>query len=206
MIADDHNIVRTALKSFLEYDEEICVTASVGTAAEIVKICLSKKPDILLLDIEMPDMTGFEVITELQKKKSETKIILLTMHDSIQYLKDGLKKGIKGFVLKNSQPEELCTAIHKVHSGGVYIVSEMAYKMATDSSSDQSQEGKNSLSNREEQIIRAIGNGLSLKKISDDLYLSISSVSSYKSRAKIKLGLKTDADIIKWCINKGILD
>ncbi|WP_066504936.1 response regulator [Abyssisolibacter fermentans] len=183
MIADDHALMRQGLKQILELEEDIKVIEEAGDGEEAIEKCLHIKPDVILLDINMPKLSGIEVLRRLKDIGIETKIIMLTIHNDVEYLSETLNIGADGYVLKDADSKTLINAIRNVIIGNTYIQSSIAnllshrYKKGNKATNTN----KKNLTKREYEVITLIAEGLNNKEIAKRLFISEKTVKNHVS-------------------------
>jgi|DewCreStandDraft_4_1066084.scaffolds.fasta_scaffold13586_5 two-component system response regulator NreC len=197
LIADDHTILRSGLKLMLENEKNLKLIGEAATGEETIKKTLKLKPDILILDISFPDINGLEIAKKILSKFTELKILILTMYEAEEYLKEFLKIGVRGFVIKKAADSELINAINAIYNGNVYIHSSMA-KVLKESE-------KKILSKRELQVLINLAQGKTNKEIANTLNISIKSVETYRKRICVKLKLDNRAALTEYAIKKGLI-
>lgn len=196
VIAEDQNMVLGALAALLETENDIQVVGQAHDGKEALKLTLQHKPDLLLTDIEMPEMTGLEVAAELKQRGSSSRIIILTTFARPGYLRRALHSGASGYLLKDSPASALADAVRRVHSGGRVIAPELAVE--TWSEDDP-------LSDRERQVLRLAAEGSSSGDIAAQLHLSEGTVRNYLSEAISKLGATNRIEAARIARMKGWL-
>ncbi len=208
LIVDDHAILRDGLKALLQGESDIEVVGEASTGREAIRLIRQVKPDVVLMDISMPDMTGLEATEVIKKGYPEVKVIALTVHESETYLKRMMQVGAKGYVVKRAAATELTTAIRTVMKGGVYIHPDIAKQLVSEMARLEPvrPEKQKQLSEREWQVLRLIALGYTNQQIADRLALSVKTVETYRARIAEKLGLHTRAELVKFAIQQGLLD
>jgi two-component system invasion response regulator UvrY len=206
LIADDHAIVRSGLKQLLSAQSDFTVAAEASNGMETLKQIGGQPFDVLLMDMSMPGRSGIELIKLVKAEKPKLAILVLSMHKEEQYAVRALKAGALGYLTKESAPEQLVAAIRKVASGGVFISSSVAERLALDLGSKHQAEPHTLLSDREFQIFKMIASGISISSIADELSLSIKTVSTYKTRVFQKMNLASNAELIHYAIHHKLLE
>lgn len=204
-LADDHPVVLAGVRALLQAAPEIELVGEAPTGAAALALMASAAPDVMVMDISMPELTGLEVARRAVHEHPAVKLLALTMHEDRAYLQQLLQAGVRGYLLKRSAAEELVRAIRAVFSGGVYIDPAVAHKLlnpATDSAAVPTGE----LSEREEAVLRLTARGFSNKEAAAQLELSVKTVETYRARAAEKLGLRTRAEIVRYGAARGWLD
>ena len=196
LLAEDQTLVLGALSALLATEQDLEVVASAGDGQEALELALAKKPDVVITDIEMPRMTGLELATAIREQGLETKILIVTTFARPGYLRRALEAGASGYLLKDSRAEDLANAVRRVHAGGRAIDAELAAEAWTE---------PDPLTDRERQVVRLAGEGLSTAKISAEIHLSEGTVRNYLSEAIHKLGAENRVDAARIARNKGWL-
>ncbi|MFA0753367.1 MAG: hypothetical protein IMHGJWDQ_001142 [Candidatus Fervidibacter sp.] len=208
LIVDDHAILRDGLKALLQSEPDIEVVGEASTGREAIKLIRKLRPNVVLMDISMPDMTGLQATEIIKKSYPEVKVIALTVHESETYLKRMMKVGADGYVVKGAAAQELTRAIRTVVKGSVYIHPDTAKQLMSElpQAEPAKEEQKKQLSEREWQVLRLIALGYTYKQIADRLALSVKTVETYRARIAEKLGLRTRAELVKYALQHGLLD
>jgi len=204
VIADDHVIFRQGLLKLLQSAEDIEVVADTGSSDEALRLIVDKKPDVAILDISMPGLSGIEIMEEVQRKGIGTKIVFLTMHSDPLTAKRAIQSNASGYVLKDDAFEDLLYAVKAVASGGTFVspsISEKVLKLET----GREKEGS-ILTGREREVLQLIASGLTNKKIADKLSVSVKTVETHRTRILQKLGAHSAADLVRYAIKTGLLD
>ncbi len=196
VLADDHRLMQDGLKSRLEREDNLDILSCVGTGTEALQATLTLKPDVLLLDINMPNLNGIEVLEKLAASKSETAVIMLSMHDSKDYVVRSVKAGAKGYVLKDVGSEELVMAINQVAQGRSYLCPQASDRLL-EQINEKPETKDDTLSKRESDVLKEIVNGSCNKDIADALHISVRTVETHRLRIKKKLGANSTAALVK---------
>lgn len=205
LIADDHSVVREGVKHILS-DMPEAVISEAGNGQEVLDKIRKKDYDLVLLDIAMPGKDGLDVLRDIKSGMPHTKVLILSMFPEEQYALRALKSGASGYLTKESIPEELIKAIRKVLRGGKYISSEFSDKILSSLDNDTEKPVHESLSNREYQVMRMIASGKTLSEIADELFLSVKTVSTYRTRILKKMNLKNNAEIMHYAVKNGLTE
>lgn len=199
MIADDHLMIREGIKQLLELDGDIIVNNMAADGLECIEKVKNKEPDVLLLDINMPHMNGLQVLEYLKRNNSKIKILILTIHNEIDYLTRAIDYGVNGYVLKDSEYEILRKAINTVYNGETYIQSKLRplLKMKSDSTIKITSDIDESLTKREMEVLKLVAEGLYNKEIAFMLEISEKTVKNHVSNIfkKINVSDRTQAAI-----------
>jgi DNA-binding NarL/FixJ family response regulator len=208
VLADDHILVRQGLRRILEEMADLEVIGEAGDGLELLKLLEKITPQIILLDISMPNLRGMEAIREIKALAPETKILILTMHKDKEYLYQAVSAGANGYLLKEDADTELSTAIETIRRGKVYISPLLSGDLAGDWA--QTYRGKSkipyepdNLTTREREVLKMIAEGKSSKEIADLLFISVRTVERHRANLMDKLSLKKTADLVKYAIQKG---
>ncbi|MEX0998794.1 MAG: response regulator transcription factor [Thermodesulfobacteriota bacterium] len=206
LIVDDHPVIRKGVKQILS---EGLINIQFGEA-ENAREALSKinknKWDILILDIKLPDMNGIEVLRQIKLLKSNLPVLILTVLDENQIAFRVLKAGASGFITKNTMPDDLVSAVKKIHLGGRYVSPSLAEKLVFDIYADEEKPAHYKLSDREYQVMCLIATGKSIKQIAEELYLSEQTIRTYRVRILEKMNTKNDAELIHYSIRNHLIN
>lgn len=207
VLADDHAMVRESLARVLESSGEVRVLAQAGNGRELIERVAEHRPDCLVMDFSMPHHDAPEVIVQLLKDYPKLRILVLTVHENVHYAVRTLEAGAQGYLIKSAAVDELVEAIRTVHAGDVYI----SRKISPDVWSQirrpkRDREGLPSLSKREFDVLRLLGSGVSLQECAQQLDLSNSTVSTYRTRILEKLNLHSTAELIRFAIEQGVVN
>jgi len=198
MLIDDHKMVREGMKQLLEYDNKIKTISEGASGMDCLKLLKQKVPDVLLLDINMPDMNGIEVVKEIRKRKLHVKILMLTVHKEVEYLLHLLDIGIDGYILKDSGSEELIKAIQIVNSGEHYIQPELLPALNSRLvKRDTDKDKMKMLTDREVEVLKLVAEGKFNKEIASQLNISERTVKNHISNIfkKIDVSDRTQAAV-----------
>ena len=208
VIADDHVLIRRGLKKIIDADASLKVIGEVGDGLELLKFLQNNSPDLILLDISMPNLRGIEAIAEVKKVNKKVKILVLTMHSSKDFLCSAIRAGADGYVLKEDSDIELLDAVQKCLNGDYYIspvLSEgISKKELTEICSDATNSSQE-LTSRENQVLTLVAEGKKSKDIADLLSISIRTVEHHRANIMKKSGMKNTAELIKFAIQKGFI-
>ena len=205
LIADDHPVVRQGVKQILAEELQLKQFGEARNAREVLENVSKKQWDILILDINLPDMNGLEILRQLKKVHPDLPVLVLTVFDEDQIAIRVLKAGAAGFVTKETMPNELISAVKKIHSGGKYVSPSLAEKLVFNIYAEDEKPVHHKLSNREYQVICLIAARKSVKQIAEELYLSIQTIRTYRTRILEKMEMNTDAELIHYAIQHGLI-
>ena len=193
LIADDHTMFRQGLKQILELEPDIAVVAQAANGQEAVRLAGEQKPDVILMDINMPGVNGLQAIKELKQEKNSSKIIVLTIHQDREYLFKTLQMGAEGYVLKDAEPEVLIEAIRNVCNGQSYIQPNMTKELVKEFNRvtlhEKDRDEQSNLTSRETEVLELIAEGMINKEIAKQLYISEKTVKNHVSNIFKKLNV-----------------
>ena len=205
LLCDDHKIVRDGLVRILQQLKEITFIGQAGNAEEVLSLFKSVRFDMVLLDISLPGRSGLEVLQTLKQKWPATNVLMLSMHPQEQYAIRALKLGASGYLTKDAAAEELLIAVRKVSAGGRYISNSLAESLALHVATDKYQQKHDILSVREFEILIKLANGNTLQEIGNQLYISIKTVSTYRSRIMEKMRFSKNTELTKYCLENELV-
>ncbi len=198
VIADDHTLLRKGIESLLsQSNPDVHIVGEAGTGAEAIEACMRLKPDVLMLDISMPDMTGTEALKVIAAKCPQTRVIMLTMHSDSLYIRECMSRGASGYILKDAVGEELNDAIATVMQGSVYLRAELAASLWTAEQRISAGSGHPLLTVREYEIAQMIKAGLSNKMIAANLGVSVNTIRTHRANIMKKLNAHSVVELIK---------
>ena len=200
LIIDDQVIFREGIKKVMSTESDIRVADEVGKGEKVLPLLAKHRYDVVLLDLSLPDMDGFDVLQATKKKCPELPVLVLSFFPEEQYALRSLKEGAAGYLTKEIVPNDLIHAIRKVVAGGKYISIRLAESLADSLTKKTKRYPHDTLSAREFQIFKMIAAGKSVKEMSSELSLARTTVSSYRSRIFEKLKFKTNADLIRYAV------
>jgi len=204
LIADDHTIMREGLKQLFTLVPDVQVVAEAESGAQVIELLRQVEIDLLLLDMNMPGISGEILIARLHTQYPKLPILVLSMHNEIHIAQRALRAGALGYLTKDSDPETLLIAIRRVIGGQRYLDSGLAEQIALQSSGLKQQTYVESLSDREFQILRLLAHGMSVNQIAEQLVISNKTVSTHKTRLMEKMGFVSTADIVRFAMTLGI--
>ena len=205
LIVDDHTLIRETWSFLLGRNENFEVIAEVGDGQKAIDIARDKRPNIVLLDINMTPLNGFDVLKMIRKQSPGSKVIAVSMHSQPAYAKKMLRMGAKGYITKNSPRQEMLDAIMDVYNGNTYICQEVQNILSDQMLNEEdTAAGHNQLSEREIEVINQIRDGLSSKEIADRLAISIKTVEVHRHNILKKLKVKNTASLINYINSTGL--
>ncbi len=210
VLIEDHQLFRDGLKSIFSAEEDIELVGEAADATAGLEIVRKALPDVLLLDIGIPGVSGLEICRQITISHPEIRIIILTMHRSDTYVTSAFSAGAMGYVLKHAAVDELITAIRSVNSGKKYISSELTEgildKYVTKIEEDKDAHSVSELSERENEIVRLIAQGWDTNKIANALHLSPSTVKTHRAQIMRKLNVHKNIELVKYAVKKGLIE
>jgi two-component system response regulator DegU len=211
VLADDHALVRNGIKAMLEFDQELSVAGEAGNGSEALEMARAVKPDLLVLDIRMPVMTGLEAAAKIKSYSPNTKAVILSMHDSEEYVLQALDAGAYGYLLKDTDKNEFVKALKQIHAGSKYFsggVSNVLANRLLGKKSLVKENFKNdtyNLSKREREILRMVVEGRQNKEISNSLDKSIRTIETHRFNIMKKLGVNNAIDMINKAVKENLV-
>jgi two-component system response regulator NreC len=212
LVADDHPVVRAGLRTLLGAQPDMEVVGEVEDGTAAIEQAAELTPDIVVMDITMGDVNGIQATRQIRQRLPETKVLVLTMHDNEEYLRQMLEAGATGYVLKQAVDSELAVAIRAVQRGEVYLYSSFTKVLLGDLGADDQEidiEARDSyerLSQREQEVLRQVALGYTNQQIADQLYLSVKTVETYRARVMTKLNLESRAALVRYALRHGLMD
>jgi DNA-binding NarL/FixJ family response regulator len=194
MLVDDHPLVRDGLRARLESVAHFRVVAEAGSGTEALAMLETARVDLVLMDITMRDGSGIDATAQLGRSHPGIAVLMLSMHDKLEYVTQAMQAGARGYVLKDAPGKDIVLAIDTVMAGGIYYSAPVARQLARPSASD------NQLTSREQEVLRHIANGESNKQIARALDLSVRTVETHRLNIKRKLGIEGQAELIKFAV------
>ena len=205
IIADDHTIVRDGLRQILNADPEIEVVAEAADGLEVLRYLRESPVDVVVMDITMPGRSGLDTLKDITQLYPKLPVLILSMHPSDQYAVRVLRAGAAGYLTKESAADELVAAIKKANKGEKYINAQVAESLATHIHRGSLDDPHKLLSDREFEVLRMIASGKGATQISEELNLSVKTVSTYRSRIIEKTGLSSNAEMTRYAIENGLV-
>lgn len=205
VLADDHQVVRAGLKQMIASQPDLKVVADCRTGRETLEVLRTNACNVLLLDLSLPDMSGLDVLKQVKSRHEGVQVLVLSAYPEKQFGINVLRAGASGFISKGSEEAELLRAIRTVARGNRYVGPELADLLVSGMDGDGTQPRHGILSEREFQIFCKLAEGKSVTEIASKLFLSVKTVSTYRSRILDKMGMKTNADITYYAIKNNIL-
>ena len=212
LIVDDHPVVRAGLRTLLRTQLDMEVVGEAVDGASAVEGALALKPDVAIMDLSMEGMGGLEATREIRRQLPGTKVLVLTMHENEEYLRQTLDAGATGYVLKKAANTELAVAIRAVHRGEVFVYPSLTRVLMGDMLPNGvrgrrlEEPSIDLLSDRERQVLGLVARGYSSRQIAEQLYLSVRTIETYRSRLMEKLNLTSRVSLVRYALRNGLLD
>ncbi len=206
LVADDHAVVRQGIKQILSKTQDLSVIDEAEDGNEVLEKIKDQMPDVVVMDIEMPTKSGWEVLPQLKSLYPKLPVIILSIHSEDMYGMRFLKAGASAYLTKAGAPDQLVQAIRKVAGGGKFISPEMAEKLVDELGKDTDKSPHEMLSPREFQVFCSIAAGKSLKDIAEELSVGVTTVSTHRSRILEKMSLKSNADLIHYALKNKLIE
>ncbi|MCW5619449.1 MAG: response regulator transcription factor [Nitrosomonas sp.] len=206
IVAEDHAMFRDGLKRIIGETHDIAIVAEAASGKETLKKIRDTEFDLILLDINLPDMNGLTILKRLSTEKLAHKVLILSMYPEDEYAIRAIRLGASGYLAKDSPADQLITVIRRLAAGGKYVNPDLAEKFLFEPQSTLQEPLHTKLSNRELIVFKAIATGESLTAIADKLSLSVKTVSTYRTRVLEKMKIKNNAQLIRYAINNHLLD
>ena len=209
LLVDDHAVVRSGLRMLLEPEDDFEIVGEAASGREALRAVAETAPDIVLMDIGLPDISGIEAAAEIKRLRPETAIVALTIHEDEEYFFKMLAAGASGYVPKRAAPEELLTALRAAATGEVYLYPSLAKLLVTDylaqDSAARQAETLDGLTDREREVLAHLADGASNGEIAETLSISPKTVARHRENIMRKLGLHSRTELVKYAIRKGII-
>ena len=208
VVADDHHVVRQGLCVLLKAEPGFSVVGEAADGAEAMELVERLCPDVLLLDLMMPNLDGLQVTRQISRRAPKTKVVILSMHANDAYVVEALHHGAVGYVLKDSSAADLILAVHEVVEGRRYLsppLSERAIDIYVQTSRSDSAENRDQLTSREREVLQLVSEGYTTAEIADRLTLSPRTVEMHRRNLMVKLGLHNQLDVFRYAVQHGIV-
>lgn len=203
VLVEDHGLVRSGLRHLLEARGPIQVVGEVGTGQEALALLEAVEADVAILDVSLPDCTGIELCRTLRERFPKLRLLALSMHEDLEYVRGFLQAGGQGYVSKAAVDQELLDAVLALARGERYLNPALAMRLAMEIVREEGEEEP--LSPREEEVLRLLAKGLSHKEVAEHLSISEKTVATYRERGMEKLGLKSRSDLLRYAVKRGWL-
>src|SRR5579862_2223006 len=206
LIVDDHAVVRSGIRLLLSREPDIEPVGEAGTGREAVFEARTLKPNVILMDIVMPDQTGLEALPTLLHENPEVKVLLLSMQDDPRYVREAFAAGASGYVLKEAADAEVVNAVREVAHGGRYVNPELGARLVAAEAEAQRRAEEDPLSEREREVLRLLALGHTNQEIARQLYISVRTAETHRAHIMQKLRLASRADLVRYALAEGLLE
>lgn len=205
LIADDHGIVRSGIRLLIERQPDIEVIAEAADGAEARDLAIRERPDLAILDVKMPKLTGLQATREIKQHAPEVAVLILSMHDDERYLFEALKAGASGYVLKAQADTDLLAAIRAVERGEPFL-GPAAQRALIEDMLERGSAGDEELTPREQEIVKLVAEAHTTREIAEILHLSEKTVENHRSAAMRKLGMRDRVELVRYAIRRGLIE
>ena len=206
LIVDDHAVVRAGLKLLVDAEDDLETVGEAGSARDAIFEARSLKPDVILLDVVMPDQSGLEIISQLLHENADGKVLVLSMQDEPRYVREAFEVGASGYVLKEAADAELVAAIREVAQGGRYVHPELGARLLQAESEERKRAKEDPLSDREHEVLRLLALGHTNQEIAKQLFISVRTAETHRAHIMQKLRLSSRAEVVRYALDHGLLD
>lgn len=205
VIADDHPIIINGIKTLLDQNSEIELINEVSNGAELISFMESNEVDVVLMDVNMPEVNGIDASRIISSKYPKTKVLAFSQYDEKRFVKRLLKCGASGYLLKNSSASEIITAITMVHNGGMYLSKELPDIFTVSKKTVRVDSLFPDISTRELDVLKLICDGQNTQEIADGLFISTHTVETHRANLLLKVGVKNTAGLVKWAVENEVI-
>ena len=206
LIVDGHAAARAVIGRLLAQEDDLELVGEAGSGREAVFEARALKPDVILIDVVMPDQTGLEVLPSLVREHSETKVLLLSMHDDPGSVREAFAAGASGYVLKEAADAEVVAAVREIARGGRYVNPELGARLMASEAAAQRDAEEDPLSEREHEVLRLLALGHTNQEIAQQLYLSVRTAETHRAHIMQKLRLTSRAELVRYALDHGLLE
>jgi DNA-binding NarL/FixJ family response regulator len=206
LIADDHGIVRSGLRMLIDRQSDMRVVAEVGDGVGALESTQSRRPDVAVLDVSMPRMTGLQAAREIRSHVPGTRVLLLSMHDDDRYFLEGLEAGAAGYVLKRAADTDLIDALRTVANGRTFLSDDAQRALMADWLEGCSADPEDRLTPRELEVVKLIAEAFTNRQIAETLKVSEKTVESHRANVLSKLGMRDRVELVRYAIRRGLVE
>ena len=206
LIVDDHAVVRSGLRMLLAAEDDIEPVGEAGSAKDAVFQARSLEPDVILMDVVMPDQTGIDAVPQLLHEHPAVKVLVLSMQDDPQYVRQAFSSGASGYVLKEAADAEVVGAIREVARGGRYVHPALGARLVSADADERRRAEEDPLSEREREVLRLLALGHTNQEIAKMLYISVRTAETHRAHIMQKLDLQTRAELVRYALEEGLLE
>jgi DNA-binding NarL/FixJ family response regulator len=206
LIVDDHAVVRAGLKMLIDAEDDLEAVGEAGTAREAIFEARTTKPDVVLMDVMMPEQSGIEAVPQLLHEHPDAKVLVLSMQDDPRYVREAFEAGASGYVLKEAADAELVAAIREVAAGGHYVHPELGARIVAADAAERKRVERDPLSDREREVLRLLALGHTNQEIATQLYISVRTAETHRAHIMQKLRLSSRAELVRYALAEGLLE
>ena len=206
LVVDDHAVVRAGLHLLIDAEDDLEAVGEAGSARDAVFQARALKPDVILMDVVMPDQSGLDVVPTLLHERPETKVLVLSMQDDPQYVRQAFAAGASGYVLKEAAENELITAVREIAAGGRYLHPELGARVMQADLAERRRAESDPLSEREREVLRLLALGHTNQEISAQLFISVRTAETHRAHVMQKLRLSSRAELVRYALDQDILE
>mgnify|MGYP003289166723 CR=1 FL=1 len=206
VIVDDHPVVRSGLRLLLDAEQDIETVGEAGTARDAIFEVRAQKPDVVLMDVVLPDRTGIEATPDVLKEAPEAKVLILSMQDDPSYVRQAFAAGAVGYVLKEAADSEVVAAVREVAGGGRYVHPTLGARIAAADADAAAKADTDPLSEREREVLRLLALGHTNQEIAKQLFISVRTAETHRSHIMQKLRLSSRAELVRYALERGLLE
>jgi two-component system, NarL family, response regulator NreC len=206
LIVDDHAVFRAGLKLLIDAEDDLEAVGEAGTARDAIFQARALEPDVVLLDIVMPDQSGLDAMPTLLHERPEMKVLILSMQDDPQYIRQAFAAGASGYVLKEAADTEVVAAIREVAGGSSYVHPAVGAKLIAAETAEARRAQEDPLSDREREVLRLLALGHTNQEIAAQLYISVRTAETHRAHIMQKLRLSSRAELVRYALEQGVLE
>jgi two-component system, NarL family, response regulator NreC len=206
LIVDDHAVVRAGLRLLIDAEADLEAVGEAGSARDAVFQARALKPDVILMDVVMPDQSGIDVLPALLHEHPETKVLVLSMQDDPQYVRQAFAAGASGYVLKEAADTEVVAALREVANGGSYVHPALGARLVVAETAEARRAEEDPLSDREREVLRLLALGHTNQEISTQLFISVRTAETHRAHIMQKLHLESRAELVRYALAEGLLE
>jgi two-component system, NarL family, response regulator NreC len=206
LIVDDHAVVRSGLRLLIDAEDDLEAAGEAASAREAIFEARSLKPDVILLDVVMPEQSGLEAIPQLVQENPDAKVLVLSMQDEPRYVREAFETGASGYVLKEAADTELVAAIREVAKGGRYVHPELGARLVAADSEERRRAEEDPLSEREREVLHLLALGHTNQEIAKQLFISVRTAETHRAHIMRKLRLSSRAELVRYALDQGLLE
>ena len=206
LIVDDHAVFRAGLRLLIDAEADMEAVGEAGNARDAVFQARALKPDVVLMDVVMPDQSGLEVVPTLLHERPETKVLVLSMQDDPQYVRQAFANGASGYILKEAADTEVVAAIREVAGGNNYVHPTVGARLIAAETAEARRADEDPLSDREREVLRLLALGHTNQEISAQLFISVRTAETHRAHIMQKLRLTSRAELVRYALDQGVLE